>query len=83
MSEKARESFIEEVAEVASDPGIPDIYYEVWQDRPYTAVKLHWSTDVALGFAKAKWPDEWDPEYGEHIALRKAAAKIWKVVRGT
>ena len=63
---------------------------QVWQDKPYTAVKvvvvevteegdigrLRW----AYGFSKVRHPDEWDARYGMELAVDKAVAKIAKEI---
>jgi len=62
---------------------------EVWQSCPYTAAKVivkklppgnphdgKWHD--AIGFAKVKWPDDWDADYGRDLAIRKAIAKLAK-----
>lgn len=56
---------------------------EVWQKKPYTAVKMetHYScsaeiTYVEYGFTKVCWPDAWDAEYGVEPAVRKAIADV-------
>jgi len=56
---------------------------EVWQECPYTAVKITASIGndsyEAIGFAKIKWPDVWDAEYGVDLATDKAIAKITRL----
>jgi hypothetical protein len=55
--------------------------YEVWQDRPYTGVKMHYiesPDNIFFGFTKVCYPDKWDPDCGVRRALRKAASKIIK-----
>ena len=62
---------------------------QVWQDKPYTAVKvvvvefeevaagrLRW----AYGFSKVTYPDKWDARYGMELAVDKAVAKIAKEI---
>ena len=53
--------------------------YEVWQQRPYTAVRL---VDVqereAFGFTKVCWPDEWSERVGVERALHKAAESLFR-----
>ena len=62
---------------------------QVWQDKPYTAVKvvvgeleevaagrLRW----AYGFSKVTYPDKWDARYGMELAVDKAIAKIAKEI---
>ena len=53
---------------------------EVWQDRPYTAVKVlaRWGEDEfeAIGFCKVCWPDWWLKSRGEQIARGRALDKI-------
>ena len=57
---------------------------EVWQSKPYTAVKVKvWykgcsDTHEAVGFAKVCWPDKWDADYGVTLAVAKALAQIAK-----
>ena len=65
-----------------------DSEIEVWQQRPYTAVRVQVEEPLmgmmvaGLGFAKVNWPDKWDPEYGRKMALRKAVASIAKRLVG-
>lgn len=55
---------------------------EVWQDKPYTAVKIigWFGPDGvhhdAVGFSKVRFPDTWDADKGVEIATRKAIGKI-------
>ena len=61
---------------------------EVWQDRPWTAVKIRFpytspsseflSTGIELGFSKVCRPDKWDAQRGIDLAVQKAIAKIAK-----
>ena len=57
---------------------------EVWQNRPYTAVKLTTKYDgleyTEVGFAKAHWPDKWDADFGIELATRKVIASISKAI---
>jgi len=57
---------------------------EVWQDKPYTAVRIIAKVDDVefdvVGFAKIQWPDTWDAAYGVRMASDKAVAKITKEV---
>ena len=59
---------------------------EVWQSKPYTAVKVKvWykgcsDTHEAIGFAKVCWPDKWDADYGVTLAVAKALAQIAKSI---
>jgi len=53
----------------------------VWQKRPYTAARVRVAlaeTPVmwALGFAKVRYPDEWDAERGIDFAVRKALGEV-------
>ena len=47
---------------------------EVWQKRPYTAVKAKvvGHPEDGFGFSKVCWPDEWDEERGIEAATIKA-----------
>ena len=55
---------------------------EVWQSKPYTAVKVKvWykgcgDTHEAVGFAKVCY--KWDADYGVTLAVAKALAQIAK-----
>lgn len=63
---------------------------QVWQDKPYTAVKVVVVEEVgtarrlrwAYGFSKVRHPDEWDARYGIELAVDKAVAKIAKDIVG-
>lgn len=66
--------------------GDPFVKWELWQQRPCTAVRVELSVagwahpEIALGFAKVNWPDKWNEEEGQKIALQKAIARIWRQV---
>lgn len=57
--------------------GNEGIYVQVWQKRPYTAVKVivrmpGYPMMTEYGFTKVCWPDTWDAERGIELAVRKA-----------
>jgi len=57
---------------------------EVWQAKPWTAIKVAAEFDgeihQALGFTKVQYPDVWDPHFGIGLARDKAIAKIAKAI---
>ncbi len=60
---------------------------EFWIQRPNIFVKmtLHPNSAIELetgGFAKVSHPDEWDLEFGEDLALKKAASQMVKLAKG-
>ena len=68
------------------DEGERSVKWECWQQQPYTAVNVwmllpHFNDALTgLGFAKVSWPDKWDAEEGQQIALEKAIASIWRQI---
>ncbi len=58
---------------------------EVWQDRPFTAVKVtaKWLDGefTAVGFSKVCWPDWWLKSRGEQIARGRALDKIARQIQ--
>lgn len=85
MNRKEIQRHLEELYE----SGHPDISVECWQDQPNTAVSIAiWGRGLvqaelpshavveAYGFAKVRWPDQFDAEHGKDLAVRKALAKI-------
>ena len=80
-----RRKFIDQTMEKIHS-GASGASWECWQQQPYTAVRVRlvvagWQSPVAgLGFAKVSWPDKWDEEEGQEIALQKAIASIWRQV---
>lgn len=80
-----RRQFIDRILKKAED-GDPDVSWQCWQQQPYTAVRVELDVagsctfKVGLGFAKVSWPDRWDVEEGQQIALQKAIAAIWRQV---
>lgn len=71
------------------ESGHPDVSVDCWQDQPNTAVSIViWEKGLvraglpscaiveAYGFAKVRWPDQFDAEHGKDLAVRKALAKI-------
>ena len=56
----------------------------VYQSRPNTYVRITARIDdtpyTAVGFAKVRWGDTWDTEYGCALAAKKAVAKITKAI---
>lgn len=59
---------------------------EFWIQCPNIFVKmtLRPNSDTELetgGFAKVSHPDEWDLEFGEDLALKKAAAQMVKLAK--
>jgi len=73
---KKRSELIEELLRDAT------LEMKIWQDRPYTAVRVTVmyadARHTAIGFAKVCRPDKWDVEFGCELAIRKAIAKIAK-----
>ena len=58
---------------------------EVWQDRPNTAVRVVciWQNQdffKAYGFAKVRYPDQWNSDKGVELATAKAVGKIVKKI---
>ena len=51
-------------------------YMEVWQSRPWTAVRMVMDGFDGFGFSKVSHPDEWDESFGKELALRKAIANM-------
>lgn len=55
---------------------------EILQRKPWTCVRLWVSIDdkcqEALGFAKVRYPDEWNEEEGIELAEKKAIAWLAK-----
>lgn len=69
--------------------GSSGLAVECWQDQPNTAVRVivtSWlpshPTEEAYGFAKVRWPDQFDAEHGKDLAVRKALAKIARKLAG-
>jgi len=81
---ESRQRFIKRWMEAIADPR-ESIHVFAIQDRPYTGVKVTLFIDgigglEGVGFSKVKWPDEWDAEFGQELAIRKALAAIYKRV---
>lgn len=63
------------------EEGSKHIVCQFWQDKPSTAAKVtvrhpDWSVQTAFGFAKVRYPDVWDADFGKQLCVRKALAKI-------
>jgi hypothetical protein len=61
------------------------VFSETVHRRPYTFVRLRITNPSAdpvsgYGFSKVCWPDKWNKEVGEHIALAKAARDVARQV---
>lgn len=62
------------------------VTWDLWQQCPNTAVRVSLEVPsfpeplIGLGFAKVSWPDKWDAEEGQSIALQKAVANIWRQI---
>lgn len=80
-----RRQFIDQTLKKIHE-GAPGASWNCWQQQPYTAVRVEvivagWKCPViGLGFAKVSWPDKWNAEEGQEIALQKAIASIWRQV---
>lgn len=91
LRKQMRREFINNAMKKIED-GDPCVTWELWQQCPNTAVRVTFTIDTTadippvtgLGFAKVNWPDEWDAEEGQQIALHKAVSSIWRqVFRGS
>ncbi len=59
--------------------------YHVYQDQPWTCVvfevKINEHENRKLfGFSKVCYPDEWDSDFGEDLAVTKALYKLAKKI---
>lgn len=56
----------------------------VSQDQPWTSIDIVFefadNEFRASGYLKVKWPDKWDPDYGQCLAKQKAVYKIVKAI---
>lgn len=80
-----RKNFISEALKRIRN-GDHEFEIEAWQRRPCTAVRVTYSPQgtfsytEGLGFAKVSWPDEWNEDIGQEIAIVKALAHIWRQI---
>lgn len=49
---------------------------EVWQERPYTMVRISYQDKTSIGFSKVCYPDKWNAPIGINIATAKAAQNL-------
>ncbi|MHC4181807.1 MAG: hypothetical protein ACYSR0_00460 [Planctomycetota bacterium] len=68
-----RREFVKAILKLREEDGIA---FEVVYRRPYTIALIHYRDYEGWGAAKVCWPDQWNPERGQEIALAKAAQHI-------
>lgn len=80
-------ALIEEVEETPTPSSFTttSVFAETVHRRPYTFVRLRLVNPGAepiagYGFSKVCWPDRWNKEVGQHIALAKAARDVARQV---